>query len=118
VFGQYLQSLDKIGQLEIDTVLPGHRYVITDCQGRIEELKRHHHSRLDNILDILGHQTMNTTQVASRMRWDLSFKKWEDFPWGQKLFASGEAMSHLHHLTAEGELEMRLENKIAWFRKK
>ena len=118
VLGQYLQSLDKIAQLEIDTVLPGHRYVITDCQGRIEELRNHHHARLDNVLDIIGSQTLNTTQVASRMRWDLSFKQWADFPWGQKLFAAGEAMSHLYHLTVKGELEMSLENEIAWFSKK
>lgn len=118
VLGQYLQSLDKIAQLEIDTVLPGHRYLLTDCQGRIEELRKHHRARLENVLDIIGGATMNTTQVASRMRWDLSFKQWEEFPWGQKLFASGEAMSHLYHLTVKGDLEMSLENEIAWFRKK
>ncbi len=118
VLGQYLQSLDKIAQLEIDTILPGHRYIITDCQGRIEELRKHHRDRLDNILDIIGSQTLNTTQVASRMRWDLSFKKWEDFPWGQKLFATGEAMSHLYHLNVTGELEMNINDEIAWFSRK
>jgi glyoxylase-like metal-dependent hydrolase (beta-lactamase superfamily II) len=118
VLGQYLQSLDKIAQMEIDTVLPGHRYVITDCQGRIEELKKHHRTRLDNVLDIVGNASRNTTQVASRMRWDLSFKSWDDFPWGQKLFAAGEAMSHLYHLTQTGELELSFSHDIAWFSRK
>jgi len=118
VLGQYLQSLDKIAQMEIETILPGHRYVITDCQGRISELKKHHRTRLDNVLDILGSTTMNTTQVASRMRWDLSFKQWDDFPWGQKLFAAGEAMSHLYHLHVLGELKLNVNDGIAWFSKK
>lgn len=118
VLGQYLQSLEKVAQLDIATILPGHRYVIGDCQGRIEELRNHHRIRLDNVLDIIGNETLSTAQVASRMRWDLSFKKWEDFPWGQKLFATGEAMSHLYHLAVKGELEMSQENEIAWFYKK
>lgn len=118
VLGQYLQSLEKIAQLEIDSVLPGHRYIITDCQGRIEELRKHHRARLENVMDIIGSATMNTTQVASRMRWDLSYKKWEEFPWGQKLFATGEAMSHLYHLTVEGELVMTFSEGIACFSKK
>lgn len=118
VLGQYLQSLEKIAGLEIDTVLPGHRYVITDCRGRIEELRRHHRARLDNVMDIVGAETLNTTQVASRMHWDLSYKQWEDFPWGQKLFAAGEAMSHLYHLTVTGDLDMEYRDDITWFSRK
>jgi glyoxylase-like metal-dependent hydrolase (beta-lactamase superfamily II) len=117
VLGDYLKSLDKIATLEVDTVLPGHRYIVTDCRGRIDELKRHHSARLADVMTIIGTERMNAAQVASQMKWDLSIKEWEDFPWGQKLFATGEAMSHLYHLVLEGELILSIVDDIAYFNK-
>lgn len=117
VLGQYLESLDKVAHLNIDKILPGHRYILNDCQGRIEELKLHHQRRLENTMDIIGSQTMSAAQVASQMRWDLSYKDWQDFPWGQKLFATGEAMSHLYHLHTTGELDISSSDNIVYFSK-
>lgn len=117
VLGQYLQSLDKIAALEIDTVLPGHRYIVTDCRGRIEELKAHHRARLEDVMTILGQERMNSAQVASKMRWDMSYKDWQDFPGGQKLFATGEAMAHLYHLSVEGKLILSNVDGVAYFNK-
>jgi glyoxylase-like metal-dependent hydrolase (beta-lactamase superfamily II) len=118
VLGNYLNSLDRIAALDVDLVLPGHRYIIKDCRGRINELMNHHKNRLQNVLDILGNQKMCGVDVASRMKWDLSFKDWQDFPWGQKLFASGEAMSHLYHLFQTGVLQISCDNDIFYFSKR
>jgi glyoxylase-like metal-dependent hydrolase (beta-lactamase superfamily II) len=118
VLGDYLGSLDRIAALDVELVLPGHRFIIEDCRGRINELKSHHQARLQNVLDILGNQKMCGVDVASRMKWDLSFKEWRDFPWGQKLFAAGEAMSHLYHLFQIGILRISCENDIFYFEKK
>ncbi|MEA1959919.1 MAG: MBL fold metallo-hydrolase [Bacillota bacterium] len=118
VLGNYLDSLDKIARLEIDTVFPGHRYVITDCRGRIEELKNHHERRMEDIINIVGQEKLNGVQVAEKMKWDLSYDRWEDFPWGQKLFATGEAMSHLYHLVQLDKLVMSSEDNVATFQKK
>lgn len=115
VLGQYLDSLDKIAALDIDIVLPGHRYILTDCQGRIEQLKIHHRNRLEDVMTIIGQGRMSPAQVASKMRWDLSYKDWSDFPWGQKLFATGEAMSHLYHLAVTGELHLENRDGIVYF---
>lgn len=115
VLGDFLQNLDKIAALEISTVLPGHRSILTDCSRRILELKSHHKTRLDDIVNILKFEKMNTAQVASHMRWDLSYKAWDEFPWGQKLFATGEAMSHLCYLVVTGVLAMNTINGIVYF---
>lgn len=96
--GQYLESLDKIYDMEITLVLPGHRQLIHNCRQRIDELKRHHRNRLDEILAILRGGEMDAYQVAARMTWDLSYDSWEQFPSAQKWFATGEAASHLEHL--------------------
>lgn len=118
VLGEYLESLDKVASLKVDLVLPGHRYILTDCRGRIEALKAHHERRLEDVLRILGRERMNGVQVASRMKWDLSYRDWKDFPWGQKLFATGEAMSHLYHLVKKGVLTMSLTDGVVFYERK
>jgi len=50
---EYLASLEKVRQLEVDVVLPAHRNVFHDLTGRIAELKEHHATRLTQILDSL-----------------------------------------------------------------
>jgi glyoxylase-like metal-dependent hydrolase (beta-lactamase superfamily II) len=94
----YLASLDKVNDMEIDLVLPGHRRLITDHRARIRELKEHHRTRLGEVVSILGSDPLTAFQVASRMTWDLDAPSWEDFPRAQKWFATGEAIAHLRYL--------------------
>ncbi len=112
----YIQSLEKIDELEVDLVLPGHRKPILDCHGRIAELKIHHENRMKNIIDILGTSAMNAQEVASKMQWSLSYKNFDEFPWSQKLFATGEAFSHLYHLAMINKLHMITKDDIVYFR--
>lgn len=98
----YLASLDKVRDMEIDLVLPGHRRLITDHMKRITELKEHHERRLREILSILGRVPQSAFQVASRMTWDLDCDSWEKFPRAQKWFATGEAIAHLRYLHRKG----------------
>ncbi len=114
---EYFNSLDKINELDIELTLPSHRGVIKDCYQRIEELKRHHHNRLQNILDILGNDSMTGAQVASKMKWDIDIKTWDQFPLAQKLFASGEALSHLNHLLFKGIVTNRLQDGVVYYQK-
>jgi glyoxylase-like metal-dependent hydrolase (beta-lactamase superfamily II) len=98
----YLASLDKVNDMEIDLVLPGHRRLITDHKKRIAELKEHHERRLREILSILGSEPRTAYEVASRMTWDLDCDSWEEFPRAQKWFATGEAIAHLRYLQGKG----------------
>jgi len=102
---EYLQSLDKVYDLDIELVLPGHRSLFQDCKGRIEELKHHHKARADEVLAILSQGAQNAYRVASQMTWDIDYKSWEQFPPQQKWFAFGEAVSHLKYLIEKGEIE-------------
>jgi glyoxylase-like metal-dependent hydrolase (beta-lactamase superfamily II) len=100
----YLASLDKVMDLEIDLVLPGHRRIITDHRGRIAELKEHHQARLREIVSILSGEPKTAYEVASRMTWDLDCRSWEEFPRAQKWFATGEAIAHLRYLQRSGSI--------------
>ncbi len=114
---EYFKSLDKIEVLDIDLTLPAHREVLTNCHERITELKVHHHNRLNNVLDILGNKSLTAAQVASEMKWEINIKSWENFPLAQKLFATGEGLSHLTYLVFKGVLNKRLQNGIVYYQK-
>lgn len=104
----YLASLDKVYELDIDLVLPGHRRLIKKCKERIRELKNHHKHRADEVLSILEKGERNAYQVASKMTWDITYESWDLFPVAQKWFATGEAIAHLKYLE-EKEMVVREE---------
>lgn len=99
---EYLKSLDKVYEYDIELVLPGHRDTFRDCKGRIRELKRHHQMRADEILLILEEGIKDAFQVASLMSWDMTYDSWDQFPMLQKMFATGEAIAHLNYLAGKG----------------
>jgi len=111
---EYLESLDKVYQLDIKLVLPGHRDVFRNPKQRIRELKDHHQKRLDEIIAILRKGRKNAFQVASQMTWDIIYDSWDLFPVSQKWFATGEAISHLKYLEEKGIIrkEMRQNKRI------
>lgn len=100
--GDYVNSLDKVAGLEFSRVLPGHRSLIEDGKARIAELKAHHVSRLNEVLEILARRPMNAYDCAGRMSWDIKARSWEDFPVAQRWFATGEAIAHLRYLERRG----------------
>jgi len=102
---EYLASLDKVYQLDIELVLPGHREIFRNPKERIRELKDHHQRRLDEILSILEKGGKSAFQVASQMTWDIVYDSWDLFPVPQKWFATGEAISHLKYLEEEGVIQ-------------
>jgi glyoxylase-like metal-dependent hydrolase (beta-lactamase superfamily II) len=95
---EYLESLDKVYQLDIKLVLPGHREIFRDPKERIQELKDHHQKRLGEIIAILRKGRKDAFQVASQMTWNIVYDSWDLFPVSQKWFATGEAISHLKYL--------------------
>ena len=113
--GEYLRSLDKVAELEVELVLPGHRNLFQDMRGRVIEIKEHHARRIQNVLDIVGREQMTGAQVAAQMDWDLTYKSWDEFPFNQKMHAAAEAMAHLYHLVCQKRLNMSCAEGIYYF---
>lgn len=100
--GDYLESLKKYENLQVNMTLPGHRKT-GDYQKRVRELIHHHHNRLQDCLDIVKSQSgMTAYEIAGRMGWKIRARSWEEFPPVQKWFAVGECLSHLDHLRKTG----------------
>ncbi len=115
--GSYIKSLNKVYDFEIETVLPGHRTIIKDHKERINELKKHHLVRAEEVLSILsGKGWKSAYEVASEMTWDMTYESFEIFPVSQKWFATGEALAHLKYLEEKGMVRKELQescNKFA-----
>ena len=60
---------------------------------------------------------MTAAEVASKIMWDIKINSWDEFPLEQKLFATGEALSHLTHLVFKGVLNKRLQTGIVYYQK-
>jgi glyoxylase-like metal-dependent hydrolase (beta-lactamase superfamily II) len=99
---EYLSSLDKVYELDVELVLPGHRGIFRNYKERIQELKHHHQKRLDEIISILEKDRQDAYQVASQMTWDIIYDSWDLFPVSQKWFGIGEAIAHLKYLEEKG----------------
>jgi glyoxylase-like metal-dependent hydrolase (beta-lactamase superfamily II) len=108
---EYLVSLDKVYDLDVELVLPGHRNIFRDQKKRIRELKQHHQIRLNEVISILGKGKQNVFQIASQMTWDIGYKSWDLFPPAQKWFAFGEAIAHLKYLEEEGKVRREMQEQ-------
>jgi glyoxylase-like metal-dependent hydrolase (beta-lactamase superfamily II) len=110
---KYLASLEKVCNLEVKLVLPGHRSIMNDLKGRIKALQEHHGNRLDEALHALDSGEKTAWDVAPRLTWDLDVRSWTQFPPAQKWFAMGETVAHLNYLAACGKVDGR-EHRGRW----
>ncbi len=108
---EYLESLDKVYNFEVELVLPGHRSTFKNFKGRIQELKHHHQTRANEVISILEKGSQDAFQVASQMTWDVTYEFWELFPSPQKWFAFGEAAAHLKYLEEKGEIRREMQGR-------
>lgn len=113
----YIKSLDKIYKLEVEITLPSHREPIANCRERITELKLHHRHRLDEVLDIVGVQPQNACQIAAKMKWDLTYETWDEFPTPQKWFAISEALAHIKYLVELSDVTEIIEGDTYMYRR-
>ena len=107
--GDYLNSLRKIAAYDVKIPLPGHRTTGGMTMGRrVEQLLAHHEKRLGESYAILCRKPEQTCyEIAAQMTWKIRAKSWSDFPYAQKMFALGEAKSHLDYLVHRGKIRCR-----------
>jgi glyoxylase-like metal-dependent hydrolase (beta-lactamase superfamily II) len=108
----YMESLRIIRKYPVKLALPGHR-AAGDFNDRIGALLRHYEARLAECLEKVREKPgMTVYETASRMTWQIRARNWEDFPDNQKWFATGECMSHLDYLRAEGKIRRETDGGV------
>jgi len=108
--GDYLRSLERVRELPVLLPLPAHRTVHLAFRDRCDGLIAHHRRRCGEVLEILSRgESMTAWDIAARMTWRIRARNWAEFPTPQKWFAVGEAMAHLDHLIAGGQVERQFD---------
>lgn len=105
--GSYMESLQRVRQLEVELALPGHRTAPSNVsfRQRVDSLYAHHVDRLQELEGIIREKPgLSGYQLAGLMSWRIRANSWDEFPPGQKWFALSEALSHIDHLLAQGRI--------------
>jgi glyoxylase-like metal-dependent hydrolase (beta-lactamase superfamily II) len=90
--GRYLGSLRELAALDVRLALPGHKWLITDWRGRIEELIAHHQQRLEHTQDAIQPVPRTVLQVAAQL---FDLERLTPHEWR---FALAETLAHLNYL--------------------
>ncbi len=113
----YIASLKRVAALDVARVLPGHRRLFDDCRTRVDELTAHHERRAAEVAALLESGPLTAYEVAGGMKWDMTYRRWADFPAAQKWFAVGEAIAHLRYLEGQGSVSRSEHSGQILFRK-
>ncbi len=93
----FFYSLDRIGEIGVvELALPAHGHPFDDLSGRAQDIKKHHHERLEEIRKIAGE--IGRADVNAFMK-----RLFRERSWGE--MAESETYAHLEHLRLEGMAE-------------
>ncbi|MFI6633587.1 MBL fold metallo-hydrolase [Nonomuraea fuscirosea] len=99
--GDFLDSLDRVGDLGPLDALPAHEWIFPDVAARAVQIRHHHEEKLERLRALLAQrpQPLTIWEVASMMTWN---RPWEDLAPVLKGMAASEAAAHLRTLEARG----------------
>ncbi len=106
--GRYMESLRELSALPVRLALPGHRWLISDWRGRIEELLAHHDLRLNQTLEAIEMGRQTVYEIAAHL---FNLERLTAHEWR---FAMAEALAHLHCLSARGKVSCEDAGLMRW----
>jgi glyoxylase-like metal-dependent hydrolase (beta-lactamase superfamily II) len=92
----YLPSLERLSQLAIDLILPGHGPLVDEGPALIAKIRSHHQRRSALIREIL--------EQGPRRPYDVARELFPKLPLSEVWLALADTMGHLELLEASGEL--------------
>lgn len=98
----YLESLDKVRAYDVALALPSHGEMIADLSGRVDELKRHYHNRVEEMEGLVRAGHHGLVSIASHASW--GHADWFSWDFGQQLLSLSETMAHLAFAIDRGDL--------------
>ena len=104
----YILSLRKIKEYDVELALPAHEYDFIDLHERIDELEAHHTERMEEMLASMSNGPVTAYEVGRHVKGVTG--TFDDFtPW-MKRAAIGETLAHLEHMVMEGIVERLFED--------
>ena len=108
--GEYLDSLNKVKDLPVDLILPGHEANFTDLRSRVAQLFKHHEARLAEVKEALRNEKSTVFDVAGAIHWDS--RPWPIMDFWTKRMAATETYAHIIYLRNKGEVRESSEDSI------
>jgi glyoxylase-like metal-dependent hydrolase (beta-lactamase superfamily II) len=98
--GDYLDSLARTRDLDVDEVLPAHEWRFRGLPGRVDAITAHHERRLAELLDAIRRGPGSTPwQLAGELTWS---RPWDQYSGQMRIFAVTETAAHAHLLERRG----------------
>jgi glyoxylase-like metal-dependent hydrolase (beta-lactamase superfamily II) len=101
--GSYLYSLNKLKNLPVKKVLPGHEEPFTSFRNRINQIFHHHDQRKFEVQRAIADKTLNAWEISSQITWNTPVE-WEDLSPLHMRSAVTETIAHLELLRCEGKV--------------
>ncbi|MGI8927050.1 MAG: MBL fold metallo-hydrolase [Tepidiformaceae bacterium] len=98
--GDYMRSLEKLVDLDVEWVLPAHEFEVRDLKECIIEIEEHHVMRLDEMERCIDRGGSTAWEVAGRVEWATG--RLADFEPFMQRAAVGETLAHLEYLFEVG----------------
>jgi glyoxylase-like metal-dependent hydrolase (beta-lactamase superfamily II) len=97
---RYLESLKKVGALDVRMVLPAHESPFGHLTLRVGQLLEHHEKRLQQVLSPIRGRALSAREIAAQVEWVVGFQEQMDSV--NRLLAILETMAHLRVLQERG----------------
>lgn len=115
--GDFLNSLNRLKQLDVNLVLPAHEQIFTNLKTRVEEIVWHHQQRNAEILEALKAQPETAYQISAEITWmpELGGARFQDLALWDKRMAVSETLAHLKAMTVDGKVSKFPRNSIIYY---
>ncbi len=98
----YMASLARIRDLDVDEVMPAHEYRFKPLAARIDELMAHHEGRLREVSEVIATLPGSTAwEITNNLHWAHPL---DELPLYMRRAAVGEAMAHIVVLEERGQI--------------
>ena len=107
MLSNYVNSLEKVNNIDHEKIAPGHFEVIDSPHNRIEQILLHHEKRSKKIIDILSNGSLTGWEVTQSL-----FSRPLD-SWNLRM-AFQETMAHLKYIESQGIIKQNGSKTITW----
>ena len=98
--GDYLDSLARTRDLDVDEVLPAHEWRFKGLAERVDAIAAHHERRLAELLAAIRLRPGSTSwALAGHLTWS---RPWDQYSGQMRIFAVTETAAHVHQLERRG----------------
>jgi glyoxylase-like metal-dependent hydrolase (beta-lactamase superfamily II) len=96
----YLGSLAKVRDLDVEEVLPAHEWRFKGLPERVDAIAAHHERRLAELLAVIRERPgCAPWELAGHLTWS---RPWNQYDGQMRIFAVTETAAHVHQLERRG----------------